>query len=631
MKYSPDGSLTAVAADEEGTNGLFASSGAVRITATDAEWGAIAPDGSLYVEQVEPTVGNGVMNSRGNLRVVDAEANTSNGLYAPNGAFRITGGLVFVPDIFIDSVSGNDSNDGLTLGAAKQTISSVTITTGLKIGLVRGSYWREQLGIENGAINNVQVRAVDRPGDPTARMPILDGADVASSGGWTPHATLANIYQRSWTHDVASDQLISLWEDGARLRWVASEAALDAAASGYYVPSTGAGSSTTIYYKATGAGDPASNGKVVEISKRHFGLVDGRASSGWKVYNIHTRRSLKTDGSLGMFGANTYTKSCLAEDGTRHNFIVCEGIVEDTICWKTDWQDRVSGNTMFIAAANPASGKTCTFRRCIAIGEPSKVTDSTFSINGFHAHGSAANDKYAAINLIDCSAQGCDVGFLGGVTQVFTTTRCFAIDCTQGIDCGGDQNFNLDDYVKNGPNLQLNIGIRYGLAGITGLVEGYRENAEGAATFQQGIAVLVDADVLVRRSVFYSPTLGVRTQIYTLTAGADLRSERNIVVGNTNQTAYRRNNVGTSDFNCYFPNTLNYSIAGVSYTDFATYRAANPTLDANTATTDPLLIDPANGNFGLQAGSPAIALGAGVERPNIVYTAIPSDVELAAL
>lgn len=45
----------------------------------------------------------------------------------------------------------------------------------------------------------------------------------------------------------------------------------------------------------------------------------------------------------------------------------------------------------------------------------------------------------------------------------------------------------------------------------------------------------------------------------------------------------------------------------------------------------PAVSQSASGDFSLQSGSPAIAIGAGLVRPSISYTPIPSDVAVAAM
>lgn len=90
MKYAGDGSIVGV--DAEAGNGLLDADGATRMTTATTEWGAQAPDGSLYVEQIaDGTTGNGYYNGRGNIRVVRAEVVTGNGVLAKNGALRVTG------------------------------------------------------------------------------------------------------------------------------------------------------------------------------------------------------------------------------------------------------------------------------------------------------------------------------------------------------------------------------------------------------------------------------------------------------------------------------------------------------------------------------------------------------------
>src|SRR5690606_32228624 len=68
-------------------------------------------------------------------------------------------------DIYVDSENGDDSNDGFAKSTAVASLSAITLAEGMKIGLARGSYWREQL--DTGSFNNITIMAYGEGAMPT--------------------------------------------------------------------------------------------------------------------------------------------------------------------------------------------------------------------------------------------------------------------------------------------------------------------------------------------------------------------------------------------------------------------------------------------------------------------------------
>jgi hypothetical protein len=536
---------------------------------------------------------------------------------------RKGGGLPY--DIFVDSINGDDGNDGASPSRAFQSISAVSIQTGLRIGLARGSEWHEQLGTLAESATGVVVGAYG-----SGRLPILRADDVASADGWTPHGTYAGIWQRTWTHDAASGQFLSLWEDDVRMRWRSSEANLNAAADGLYVATTGVGGSSTIFYKPT-SGDPATNGKVVTISRRHYGLVAGTNASGWTVRDIHTMRQLHNDGSLALYGVGAKAYRCLAEDGTRHNmFIGADGEAYDCVTWKSDWADRAS-STAFIAFRSDAVGYAAKFVRCVAVMEIAKTSaaiSAGMTIEGFYAHAASDATKWDEISYADCAAYGCTTGFTVNNCSSLISQRNYAEECRQGHNSASVVSAIDDLYVKGGGTLIMLSAYEH-FGGDTTLngVRSYATINSSRGDIYNNIST---GSVRVERSVIVhagdAGSTGNRFAINGNHATSHVESVGNIIVGATATFGFRAKGTGDAQDNNYSPNTINFELAS-SYNDFAAYRAANPSYDVDSVTTNPGLVDPANGDF---TGT-NVPAGMGLERPDVTYTAIPSDVALAAM
>jgi hypothetical protein len=86
--------------------------------------------------------------------------------------------------------------------------------------------------------------------------------------------------------------------------------------------------------------------------------------------------------------------------------------------------------------------------------------------------------------------------------------------------------------------------------------------------------------------------------------------------------------IGNNHDNIYYDGSssgyMGAKLAGVDYNNIPAYLAASP--ESGTITTNPGLIDPANGNF---ATSSPPANGAGLARPNASYTPIPASLAAA--
>lgn len=529
-------------------------------------------------------------------------------------------------DVYVDAVNGNDSNTGASPAQAKQTISAVTLTTGLSIGLARGSYWREQIGSTLSVPDGVTVGAYG-----TGVMPVLDGADVVASG-WSKTGGQTNVYQVTWAYPAASTgEYISLWENGIRLRWVSSIALCDATAGTYYVANTNGTGSATVYVNATGSGDPAGNGKTYEIAKRSGGIYGG---IGWTVRNIHTRRTLSNNGSLVVLGASL-VQNCLAEDGTKHNvFIGAGSVCEDTIGWKTDWPDR-SNSTVFVAYAGSGIGYSATFRRCI-VSVPISVAATALAaakdITGFYAHTTGDAAKWDAITYEDCAVTGCVSGYSCANTTTYTVTRPYSAGCATDHAANAVTGSLVDPYCIEATGIANSMAFSH-LGGVIA-IDGLRHITKTASNKGSVFGGVGTGSVSVTQSVMVrdAGSAGYRYVVNGNHATSTVSMTKSIIYGDANTNSLRAaGTLGAADDNVYYPATVDIAVAGGSYTSFAAYRTAQPALDTRSVATDPLLVNPAAGDFSVGVGSPAIALGAGLLRPSVTYTAIPSDVALAAM
>lgn len=532
---------------------------------------------------------------------------------------------------YVDSVSGSDANDGLTADTAFQTIGKLNTTlssdySGQRIGLARGGYWREQLGSSANTSANVVIGAYG-----AGQLPVLDAADVASSAGWAKTATYTNVYDRTWSHAASVNSALSVWEDGVRLRWVASAALCDATPGTYYCAKV-AGATTTVYLHASDSSDPTASGKTYEIATRDYGICAGAGGTNWNISDVRTKRNAHDNGSLVVMAPNSVVQRCIAEDGTKHNVYISDDCAAyDCIAWKSDWHDRTN-TTAFVAFSANGTGKSAKFVRCLALMEAAKAqvaVSASAGFGGFYAH--TAGGKWTSIEYVDCVARGAFSGFSYAKTETAAVLRCHVEEARNGVVAQGPgtiTDLRVYEGVTVTPESAVNANA--GPVHIDGLRHRWTVGSIPGSVYTGTAGV----EINLAKSVICRIGDSGAGKFLTHGFGADstINSTRNILAGiRTDDTAYRIVGFGSADFNVYWPADAQFRIRGSTYNDFASYKTAEAAFDQNSVADNPLLVDPANGDFNVAEGSPAIALGAGLERPNITYTAIPSDAAIAAM
>jgi hypothetical protein len=253
------------------------------------------------------------------------------------------------PHFYVDSVNGNDANDGLSAATAKQTIaglSALTIPAGKRVGMARGSYWREEY---------YPTTAVDVIDYGTGALPILDGANVIDPGAFSAslHADAGGVvYETTLTRDPAAYYVNSdtymIWEDGEWLVRKTSVAAVAATPGTFYLPNPDAqtGASALAYVHPFGSTNPTSDGKVYEATIRPVGLEMG-AIDGSLVRGVECRRGMGGYGTLPM-RADADMRQALLSKGGKHNTVVKSGVLTDIVAYDCEIARNVLADGGFV-------------------------------------------------------------------------------------------------------------------------------------------------------------------------------------------------------------------------------------------------------------------------------------------
>jgi len=317
-------------------------------------------------------------------------------------------------DWYADSVNGDDNATGKSSAQTLKTIAALLskpITAGQRIGLRRGSTWREELVIP---ANNVEVYAYG-----SGAKPLFDCSDVIAAGGWSKTGGQTFVYQVTLSPDLAATCWNSVWENNVRLVRATSVANCDATAGSYY-PSSDVTPPITMYVHASDNSNPGTNGKTYEYAKRQQG-INAYNYTYPVIDGVWTRRNLNLGGSirLGKYGS-LYNSLC--EDGNAHNLIVATG----TYCYNVEARNcyySVSSKAMFVFNEDTPNNEGVTFENC-------KATNDILvaGAEGWYGHANVSG-SFGVVKFINCTVERCTsplsaVSFTQMILSGLTITGC---------------------------------------------------------------------------------------------------------------------------------------------------------------------------------------------------------------
>lgn len=307
-----------------------------------------------------------------------------------------------VYDIYVDSVNGDDSNDGTsdfeafaTLGAAETAAAAKG--DGVKIGLKRGSSWREKLDLSS--IDNITIKAYGSSGD------ILNiSAGEVFDQTWLTATDRGdgndNTYSYNWTHEGGVH--ISLLENGVRLKEIhTSIADVDATPGSYMAnPDNTGDTETVVYVHPTGSSNPNSNGKTYDLAKRAFAvsLGDNPTAEG-----LHTTLNMGNNGSYTVKQGGSHNR-ILASHGTKHNaFAHGDETWTDSIFAETYQGSSAGSASLFVDFDSTLVGRSVEFNRVGFVWD--RDLKQTNAVNTYTSHAGDSSEmdsiKYDSSWVID--------------------------------------------------------------------------------------------------------------------------------------------------------------------------------------------------------------------------------------
>lgn len=485
-------------------------------------------------------------------------------------------------DWHVDSVSGNDNNTGKSPAQAFATIAKLeeqTITAGQRIGLARGSVWREQMDISAA---DITIEAYG-----TGNRPILDAANVVAAGSWTKTGGQTNVYQATVTPEWGSANHLGFWEDGAYLTKATSLANCDATPASYF-PSAASGE-ITLYVHPTGSSNPTSDGKVYEYSHRQHGLNSYDALR-LTVRSVHTKHNLQNGGSLRL-GQYAHAIDCHATSNGTYGVYMRTGS-RLTNCTVTDVYNSGATSVLVHPNDNTPAGEGIIISGC-TLGMSSQTIPSWGNSVGYTSHYNTSGD-FGTARIENTTFTNLSYG----INSPRHTSTIQIVNCTW-TDC----KFNLispSEPPSSGSGFTVLVDGGSWISNVIDQRAFYADYTPSAITIQNltlttnqrtdigYIAVRAAATVTVQDCNFINSfNQNGRTPIYCNNAGANLTLQRNTYSGAQNWTNLYSFTAGAagmtwaSDNNTFGPNFA-MSILGTAYSVFATYQAAVTPRDANS-------------------------------------------------
>lgn len=532
-------------------------------------------------------------------------------------------------DYYVDSVNGNDENDGATPSTAYATLiqtetAALFFGNGVRIGLARGSEWREELDLNT--LDGVTVA-----GYGSGKLPIIRGDDVLESGDFTNDVTHTNTWKVSWTpSDNVPGVSPNVFVDDVRLARAASAADCNSTPGSYYSNNSyTADVAQDVYIHPPDSTNPTSDGKTYEITRRDYALDVG---GNCRIANIRATRAGSYQGNI-VAGLNAYISGCVSQDGSKHCIYVESGIVEDTyMVFGDDWFDVWGGTTQIPAQTYTAqgSGHIMVWRRCVILNNPDTVNSNT---GGFYTHG-VETDAYAAVTHEDCQVYYAYRGFSCSDTAQITVRRCLGYEVASFT--GRVSAREVTDYLCEDSEV-----FRQGLASVPSLDARVLQKSRGSVTVRrmravypnqslvyhagnEAISVEVVDSILATRSSEGAGIAGIMLSEGGGTATVSLTNRRNVFDGfgtlGASPGSNRNYRIGSgatissisSEDNIFADAGDNFELRGATYSSVALYKAGEPTLDINSVAGAPGFAgDLTDRDYSYGESSAAVTLGAG--------------------
>lgn len=385
------------------------------------------------------------------------------------------------PTWYVDSLNGDDADNGRDPTAAFQTLGRLTaapIAAGDTILLARGSHWRQTLALPVGNLS------IDAYG--VGPRPLIDCSDPIRNSEFAPVAGTSSVYEATIHPEVAAFKTwINCWEEDSYLARVASVAECDATVGSYTVSADTGSPPVTLYIHPTDSSSPLTNGRRYAVTQRRYALV---TQPNCTVRSIRFRRNLHENGSVFAERYNTF-EDCIFEDGSKHNLYLKDGCTFRDCVSRRSYYGGVA-SSHFVYNENQPGGAGLLFERC-RVEEPIYNEPAT----GFYGHNNVSG-TFGPVALVDCSVINCGIGFSGTDASAFSYLRCHTEGTRFGWRLGAPVHHVLDGctYRYEAPLGRVIATQVTGASGTVTTLDAELQSTVGGAVFMQHDSTLTLRD-----------------------------------------------------------------------------------------------------------------------------------------
>ena len=337
--------------------------------------------------------------------------------------------------IYVDSVSGNNANNGATQVSPVQTLTRVNqlLVSNSIVYLKKGQTYRGTIFVDsvNGCI-------IDSYG--TGKHPIMEGTEPITKTDFSLVSGQTKTYQVSWTFP---DSLITncsefgarVWEINAGVEKALvkkiSIVDVEATPGSYFSDLT----NSLIYIHPTGSTNPVSNSFTYEACA-HAGGIQGlsNSSNGTRdhiVRNIRVRRPGANNGGI-VLSQECSILNCAVEWGGKHHVLLGSGTIDTLYCYKGE--ESINPIVFFESKAFVGGTKSLNCKNIKIID----VGDSPGGVIYCHL---LTGEQYISAQFDDCviSRNGKTTGFHWG-----SAFECKEVIFNNCLSIGGQTAIGLD-------------------------------------------------------------------------------------------------------------------------------------------------------------------------------------------
>lgn len=315
---------------------------------------------------------------------------------------------------FVDSVNGDDLNDGLTPLTPFENLTALpTLVSGDIVGLACGSSWLGQkIRVPD---DNISIGSYVPPQTSNTTTPIIDSRD--NETGWVTLGGATPLVFAKTVTFLADDMYdsstwINVTQNGSFLTNVANAAACQALAGSYYVSSHN-GTSITIGIHSTDDADPDTH--QIRVTKKSH-AIDARTANNITIFDVDCYYNLHKGGVIKV-GENCLIDSCDLLNGSVHNVYLEQGSVISN-CTVYGWYTTESQN-FIVFNQNTPTGGDLTVTDCI-IGDPSSWQTSAA---GLYCHNNTSG-LYGEFIISNCTFRNMGLAIDAFHVPLVTVTDC---------------------------------------------------------------------------------------------------------------------------------------------------------------------------------------------------------------